>query len=381
MSSASQNQQGVSTILMGLMLLGGAGLVGTAVMLRGGSSTKLAAQEMAKIEVAAEANKVLSIAGFLVANNLVTCKEGSWASGGKANCRYDGAQRQDADLRAEVFGLVNQRNVGNNLVFDVVPRAITEPNSPNQVKNAQLQFELVNADTSPTLKKLIGSQKDITKSIDRDNYVVIATATIEYKKEGRTFDAQSAVALKRPIALTRLSLRTAAACAGQCNSSLSQNPFPSCRGPQSVNSEAVVEVLGVTTNLGPGALYDLAYKRSVCTKGDLNAVIGANGENCTEQQLTASQQSVTVPVSDLLRPDKSVQWADTAPCQMFVQTTRARTAGNAVQHVTEAGRISYQLDATSTKARIEPFRLNEPIDKSTGKLPGRLNVIYVVPPH
>lgn len=378
------SQAGYATIIMGLLLLSVATIAGISYLQKGTTAVKLAAQESAKLEIAAEFNKILTIAGFLVANGAIACKEKAWESGGGAKtCRYEGKRRTDADLSPENFGLsvLPDKSQGRKLVLNLDPNKIIAKTSTIKIKSATLAFELVDATQDAELNLLLGERPDSVKSIDRDDHLIVATAEIKYTKEKRDYTTSGASAFKRPIAMTRLSISAGSACAGRCNSSLSQNPFPSCRGPQTISDEAVVEINATTTNLGPGLLYDLKYERAVCLKNNLHAVIGADGRNCQEQTLSANEASVTVPIQDYLRPDKVIRWTDTAPCRAFVQTTNGSSAGQAVQHVTEAGRITYQLDATSNKSRIEPFRLNEPVDRNTGKLPGRLNVIYVVPTH
>jgi hypothetical protein len=381
--------------MMALALMGVAAGVGVSLLQRGSTAVTLAAQESAKVEVNAEVSKVLAIAGFLVSNGIVACKEPGWESGGAPKtCRYEGGKRRDADFKLSTFGLSNPRNKAGGkpiLIFDLDPQTIVSKSSTIRVTAASLTFELVDATKEENLKALLGERSRVLEAIDKDNHLVVATTALTYTKEKREYTTSGSAAFKRPIAMTRVSVSTGSACAGRCNSSVSQNPYPSCRGPQTVSDEAVVEIIGTTTNLGPGLLYDLAYEKSLCLKNNLSDVIGANGENCSKQSLSARDATIRIPIQDYLAPDKSIRWTDTAPCKAFVETTNlsggasagggSTVVGQAVQHVTEAGRITYQIDATSNKSRIEPFRLNEPVDRSTGKLPGRLNVIYVVPTH
>lgn len=368
----------------------GMGMIGTAVIalgvIVGGSiyviKSRDAANKGVSLEVKAvraktDAQKVLSLGGYLISSNFIACKQGSWKNdSAKMKCRWHG-KHLEQDYDSSNFGLTNLRYDGDYLTFDL------DKNIFN--RTGKIKFKLVDINSNEELKEVFGKVDPNSVVIDKDHYVVMVEAKVDYVLEdGSKKNLGLVGAFKRPISIPEITI-LGSSCVSQCNSSISENPHVSCRGPQSIDVNTVSEITGYTRNQGPGMLYALTYEKTVdfstATLTTTTQIV--NGvPNTTTTQYELGQDLPPSPVEiqfdDFLMPGNTVEWTDEVPCAQFVQNSQTpQEDGKVSQHSQEAGKVMYNLEANSEHANIEPFRLSSKIIEFEDGFSGKLKVNYV----
>lgn len=366
------SEMGAANILVAVIVAGIALLVGKTILDRGVMLRSTISEQIGSREARVEAQKIQAAAGFVIANNLVVCKEGGFERGKMCDWRNNSLGEL---FNASRFGFGTMKHDDNGMHVTLVPEKLGfTPSEQFKILRGTLTFKLVDGRGSEDLQRFTGARPPNLDSIDKDHSFIRVTLRFDYQQKQEVASHKTISYYRRPIAVLTTSVRSDSVCSGQCQSSISQNPNPSCRGPQAIDENARVDIVVKTTNNGPGALYALSYDRNVC----FYANPGGGGGTC-DGNVTGA---IKVNVPDVIEPEKSVTWVDQVPCRRFVGTTNNPALAAAPQHITKAGGIKYILDArNASDSNLEPFRMNHPVDENGSDFPGLINLIYVVPTH
>ncbi len=345
-------------------------------------SSDITAKEVKDIRARAEAQKVFSMAGFLISNNLILCKSAPWGAGSTPlQCRWGGLKNEKT-YKPNEFGFTDKgvKASDDSLTFNLIDgNPEEEPNAISRYKGS-VKFYLVDVNKNESLRSVVGEKSDEIKAIDNDHYVVKVDLELNLGAEDKNNNViRGSAIFKRPIAIPHLTVIDSE-CISLCNASKGEHPYPACRGPFTIDANTKTDVIAVTENLGPGALYDLDYERSVTFKKEVQGV-----------NIPASR-SVEVPLNDYLEAGNKVEWVDQVECGTFVKNVSKTVSGRGPdyqtqeisQHSEPAGKLNYKINVNSKLSNIEPFRLNSSVLKDEGSFKGKLETnttVYVVSPH
>lgn len=379
-----KNERGVAALGTAALALGV--IVGTSIYVLKSRdvSTKGVSTEVKEVRAKTDAQKALSLAGYLISSNFIACKQGTWKTDNSTmKCRWHG-KHLEKDYRPSDFGLTNLRYEKDILTFDLDEKIHNRTGS--------IKFKLFDINQSEEMKSVLGQVQGESQMIDKDHYAVIVETKVNYKLEsGSNKEFALTGAFKRPISLPEITI-LGSSCVSQCNSSISENPHVSCRGPQSIDVNTVSEITGYTRNQGPGMLYHLTYEREVdfstqtvttitsqTVSRSTGAVLNQNSSTSTNQLGQDLPPSpVEIQFDDFLMPGSTVEWTDEVPCAQFVQNSQSPQAdGKVSQHSQDAGKVIYKLDAESQISNIEPFRLSTKIIEFEDGFKGKLKINYV----
>lgn len=261
--------------------------------------------------------KASMLGSYLVSNSLILCKEEGFS--GSKKCIWGGnSLASPKDLIA--FGLTAVNDVSDkNLLtynFAVVEGALTEALPSG--KSVQISFDLVDWQNDKDLKSFIGEIPNEVKTIDNDTFVVLMRVRVPFKPTETSKDGgyyETFAFIKRPLAIPKLIVESAQACAAGCPSSIGENPFPECRGKQ-VIPEKSVSSYGLTfVNTGPGPIYKAAYKRLV-----------------TYPDNTPPKES-SLPLMagmEFIMPGQSIKISDIVECYQPTEETTNKTVSSTV---------------------------------------------------
>lgn len=447
MFSLIKNQQGNTALIavMGLAIAGGALMVSQQNL----QVQKVERDLIKRSEGEVIVDKMRALASFLVANNVIICKQGLFEEDKKylentdpddpnyesdnaqvlkdygKRCKWTGKQvtngvSEDIDLEDVKFSnkryfgyeddgsvkeeLRNHKDFGA-LVFDVdtvklIDSALDSEQKEVEPVRGKLSFRLYDfsfANDSLGIADRIGVESVTQSAADDDYYAVLIKAEAVYNRvfawkkkdaEDDSVDAEKEkavkkeekleryFALRRPIAIPKVDINTPS-CKTACDSSLSINNNPECRGPMGFDNIREVELTGRVTNLGPGVLYNLKLEKSI----EYDKKLYPNRQN---------PETVSVSVMgdrDYLLPGETVEWVDSIQCEVFKTTVnetircstwRRNAAGNPVcwdssgnvvdpaagddltsnsgvdQHDEVAGQIYYKLSAGNEDIYKDP---------------------------
>jgi len=379
-----RNQKGASAIQFALVVAGFAGVATVMNINRGYKKIVKAQEETKTLEARAEISRLLSVASFMVSNNLVQCREakGNW----NRKCRWVGASRDDADFRLTSFGFLPESNIDQkaetlNLDFndDALTFARMDDNRAIKIVNGSMKFDIKSGDVSleEKLKGALADRDHNIAKVDRDRGYIVVDLSLEYRFGAdlkNTKKARLKAAFRRPFAFLS-TVVTSDQCSNKCAVARSQNPNPSCRGRQVIDDQSVAIIRGKTTNFGPGSLYKLVYQKERTEKSSANGPALPVGGKV--------KLPVKLGASNILEPNQRTEWVDELPCKNFASSTNSLGLAAAPQHNFVAGSVNYTLGAdTSLVSEKEPFRVND--FKLTTKgttVPGLISYVYVAPTH
>lgn len=438
-------QQGSAKLGAVLILSVGALFVGKNIIERGDKMMKKTRMELARSQAHAKAQQMIALAGFMVANSIIICKQmrdgsgpdNSWGlnqspcrvnldrntsafyqqkrpaedgedpfSGGvggvlppqtaqEAGAESSGIATDDLAVGGNINDLLKtfHMTLANDAPSGYLDLKLNTSNgqffgaTDKSIKAVSgiIRFSLVDARKETQLQALIAERASQAQLnlIDKDHFYIKAAVKLVYTKPPKLTQrtVSKTTYYRRPIAITTTRITSNAICDGQCTTSRSLNPYPACRGLQEIPREADVDIKVITVNNGPGVLYDLAYERRICLASGI-------GKSC-QPQLPGPNDDLGPPsvdlgfaaTKDVLSAREYIHWTDTARCQRFVGVTRNRKSA-AAQHTGPAGKVEYTLStAAGSLSTMEPFRMNVPLQKDAQNIPGMLNLIYVAPTH
>lgn len=253
---------------------------------------------------------------------------------------------------------------------------------PNVISRypGKVKFYLVDLNDNESLRSVVGKNSEEVKNIDNDYFVVKVDLELTLGNEDKSSNVvKGAAVFKRPLAIPQLTVLDSS-CISLCNASKGEHPYPACRGPFTIDVNTKTDVIAVTENLGPGALYDLDYNRSVTFKKEVKGVADV------------ADSLVDVPISDYLAAGNKIEWVDQVECGTFVKNVSKRVEGQGPsyktqeisQHSEPAGSLNYNISIENKLGKMEPFRLNTEFLQDKGSFKGKLETnttVYVVSPH
>lgn len=435
MLSLIKNQRG-NTALIALMGLAIAG--GVLTLSQQDQKVQKVSQDLVKrSEGQIIVDKMKALSSFLVANNLIICKEGVFKEYEKylvnadesdfakykadnaevlkkygSRCKWTGKQFTNGSVKnidlskihfsnPRYFGfngdtpdpaLINHVDFGA-LVFDVDTVALFKGQETvaNSGENEEAEVEPVKG---KILFKLYDFGKDengkgdelgIAERIgvesigqtaaDADHFAVLIKAEATYNRVYKNNQAtgskeiqrdqklESYFAIRRPLAMPVLEINEAV-CKSGCDSSLSVNDNPECRGAQSFDNIGEVKLTGRLYNPGPGTIYEAAAERNL--KYDKSMHPNKVDPPASSIDLLGDK--------DYLLPGEEIEWVDSIVCETFKTTVnqtvtcstwRTNAAGNPLCWDQQGNEVDPAADASSDSS-ISQHR--EPAGKVTYSL-------------
>lgn len=394
---------------------------------------KLSAKSVADIRMKVIEEKLSKMSAFLIASNFIACKQSAWENGNpKKTCQWNNINYNGDSIAYEPksFNLVSQGlDDKKKLTFNVDIKSLFKGDTSGQFltgSNTWLKFSLVHKDSfTSNFGKVITSSTDS----NQDNFLILLEGNIEYYTTGGKVTADSfATAIRRPVAIPKVKV-LASSCAQRCDVSVGESPNPACRSSFYIDKDTVTSLQASTTNLGPGLIYDLQYRRT--TAYNTGASLVKSAEQAT---------SVNVGITDYILPGGNKNWADTFPCATFSETvnksqrvvlkennkmidglislnwnsfsllgqliipeanagfvevtTGSSSTTTLSQHANPAGAVVYQLSPGETDAAssMEPYRMTSSVAINSGdqSFQGLMDttvnttfykIIWVNPPH
>lgn len=367
----STRGQAVVVLSAGLAL---AGAFMAIVLNRGSAQLGDAVSEKSRQNARETAEKAVALGGFLVANNLVLCREDGW-SGLSRKCRWGGDLVSPA-VDKSVYYLEQQEGSDQPLTFNAKIDFEVDPlkaaggvklsDSKSPVK---ISFDLIN---DSKIKNLVGEVSASAKPVDQDHYFVAITAQVPYldvKGNQNNFDKTSL--LRRPMGTPFLGLPESPQCPAVCSTAVSEGPHPECRGPQDVADGNVGSVFITVTNYGPGPIYRLNYKKTVAYDKqyfpDLKPVVSTVNAMATQEVLMPGQSMSVSDVFPCVKPKtitKTVVENETCSRRRHTCPANLNPVSTSISsHQEEVGDVRYDFDLTKLSESLEPARLARRIDK------------------
>jgi hypothetical protein len=430
MLSLIKNQRG-NTALIALMGLAIAG--GVLTLSQQDQKVQKVSQDIIKrSEGQIIVDKMKALASFLVANNVVICKQGVFKEYEKYlvnadessetylsdnaevlkkygnRCKWTGKQFTNGSLKSidlskikfsnpRYFGfngdtadmsLINNADFGA-LVFDVDTVALfkgqASENDEESIEpvRGKIYFKLYDfgVDASGNGDKLgiaerIGVESIGQTAADSDHFAVLIKAEAVYNRVYKNVGSgenasqiqkdqtiERYFAIRRPLAMPRIEINQAV-CKSGCDSSLSINNNPECRGQQSFDSIGEVKLTGRLYNPGPGTIYELSVQRNLVYDKSMHP-------NKVDPPATGID---ILGDKDYLLPGEEVEWVDSIVCETFKTTvnqqvtcsrSRRNAAGNPLCWDSQGNEVDPAADASSDSS-ISQHR--EPAGKVTYSL-------------
>lgn len=345
-------------------------------------------------ESLAALDKLKAMAMFAVSSNLIICKSDAFEAERKKfegtgkmdlyknRCKWSGFQYVNGKSEAitkEKIGFSNMRYIGfengkpdlskkshpdfGSLAFDV--DTLKKENSKQGVEGSAskarlkgtVSFKLYDFSKQDPLNigDNLGRLNLRNAAADQDMTAVLIKVETVYDggnarngKEGIQKKVASYMAVRRPIAIPRITINPAE-CKMGCSSSIGQNDNPECRSEQSFDNVGAVELTGSLTNLGPGVIYELRLAKDI--------VYDSRFHPDKESPPTTSVDALGE--KDYLLPGETVAWTDSMECEnvktnVTVTCTTRNLAGCAAagpagerpisKHSEPAGKVTYSLD-------------------------------------
>lgn len=205
--------------------------------------------------------RALALGQFLVANNLILCRQEGWRSNTdrRQKCRW-GGNLSNAKITAAKYKLEKPRVVDGKLAFDSL-MAIDNTNQVSVIRT-ELSFDLVDWSADALSRDMIGFIPNENSILDDDRFIVVINAkTLFRTPSGTQRTARLASGLRRPLPTPSIEIVGQPICAYACQSGTTENAASECRGPVEQPKIAPAPLDVRIRNLGPGAVYRLAYQR------------------------------------------------------------------------------------------------------------------------
>ena len=291
----------------------------------------------------------VTLGGYLVANNLILCREEGWDGDSNLLCKWN--EETEEEYHFSKFNLKNKttKTVGNKTLLSFTGTINEEVLSARIAKSFTIDFDLVNwkdtdiqglIGTMPdslcrdktTLQVISGtcpshppapnisckdsSNQDISNSeceyispVDRDYYIVlISVKPVETSQAGDTVKTVYA-GIRRPLAHIKVTVVEQAKCGLICASAVANQVYPECRGEfQPPTGEEYSSVKMQVLNQGPGALYSLSLLKQ-------NIPLNQNREPIPDStHYTVTDDVLKRASAQVLLPGKSIVFQDTVHC-------------------------------------------------------------------
>lgn len=295
---------------MGMAVIIVAGLIsGTMYMLKKQDKLqKKVAGNIKRTKVIALEEKLNHMVGFLVASDIIICKQTAWSNGHPGGICHWNSENNGQRFQPSDFSLKEL-----NLTDDKYKRFIVNTADIFGEKYASLfgsgeswiQFKLKN---KSEIKIDLG-KKMVGNGFDNDDYYIEVMGKLSYRNEGRDLSKQFLSYFRRPIAVPQVKLVGNSACSERCIVSKSQNPNPECRSTFFLDDATPLDINVRIKNLGPGVLYSTTFNR------DVSYISGA-----VVKKAPIAAESVTLNTGDYLVAGTQREAPDQISCATFSQT-------------------------------------------------------------
>lgn len=369
---------------------------------------KIVANEIERYKAEEGARKAVALGSYMVAVNLVGCREGGWVDNKGNKCRWMG-NFFNPGIERSSYSLTMEEVSGDSLSYVINDL----PLSDGKKIKGELRFRLVEwaEPSNGMVGKYLPAIGFEQSKADDDRWMILVEAEIPLKD----FKAVAAVGVRRPLGIPSLRMmEDPGACTAQCISGTSQNPDPECRGPQEIPEETTSQGTYQIVNNGPGSLYNLTFEKQVNflpeffpSRARDKKLREVSTFNVIQQDATAASEQVMVPLGSVLNR------VDSFPCvPPQIRAGGRRRGGGLSVHQEAFATANYNLsvapwnpkflgrtegsvpgydmnksatypekEANPTVSSIEPKRLGKPlkiddlVDLSTSV------TIYYVPSH
>lgn len=341
--------QGIIAMALILLLVAGAGVV--SLMSEGDLMVLTAKDEKKQLIARQDFNRLFALGSYLVSNNFILCKQSGWEGLDVApnGCIFQGERNEIVNgnvttVSADTFGLnqLERTSPEAPLSFELDMEKFRQGRSVKTQEvtvSATISFELVDTYQNELYEQLAGKIDDSERSVNMDHYMILQSVTITLDALGNRENIEKItrkVGIRRPISIPKLVTR-GSACAAECLPALSEGAHVSCRGPQTIDTQAESEVQITIKNLGPGVLYDLAYQK------DVSYTNGSPRER--------SGKFDAINDKNFIFPDVAVDAVDSVNCLRFVETTNnPADNGKIEQHSVVAGAVNYNINIDNVAA-------------------------------
>lgn len=254
------------------------GLLGVAILYSARNIISRNVVEHSQIEAQYANDRALTLAGYLISNNFILCREPQTGSTGR--CEWGGNLQKPLEYQAIEFKLEDtstdeKGSFRATAVMDVYNAGFEVIN--RKIKTS-LTFTLANfgkdLSTNSQSANLIGKIPGYAAAYDDDWWMVLVEAKTSYLDYDSGVDSgdgagkikylTSVGGIRRPLASPVLQVSGSPMCSFSCTTGQTLGIRPDCRGPQIVLPEDKEVKLALTLlNLGPGALYRADYDKTV----------------------------------------------------------------------------------------------------------------------
>jgi len=451
-----KNQRGNTALIaiMGLAIAGGV----LTLSQQSKKVQKVSKEVMKRSEGEIIVDKMRALSSFLVANNVIICKQGLFKEYEKFLVNSDPSSESYESDNAQVFkeygsrckwtgqqitnGVSESLNLSNvkfsneryfgfdeqgqviekfrkhkdfgALVYDVDTVALFKGQNSDGVNQENIEpvrgkisfklYDFSAGNDTLGIAERIGVESLSQTVADGDHFAVLIKAEATYNRIFKQNDSgekeikkdeviERYFAIRRPLAMPRIEINQAV-CKSGCDSSLSINNNPECRGSQAFDNIGEVKLTGTLYNPGPGTIYALAVEKNIKYDKKLHP-----------NKVDPDAQSIDLlGDKDYLLPGESVEWVDSIVCETFKTTVnqtircsnwRVNAAGNPMcwdsdgnvvdpvedassdssisQHREPSGQVTYKLEAGSDDLIKNPIgTLTANIDRYPIYYDGRL---------
>jgi len=253
--------------------------------------------------------KISRVAGYLIASNLIVCKQGVWSTNNPAKtCAWNEVNNGKL-YKPEKFGLVEDSLTSKNY-----KKFIIENNTMFSKEEAGIL-----SDSESTLLFKLKHESEISTDLgsssigannDSDKYFVEVVGNLSYKENGKVKSKEFTSLYRRPIAVPDVKLVGDSACSERCIVSRSENPNPECRSEFFLDDKTPLQVNVEIHNLGPGPIYGTTFHRNV------DYISGA----VVKAAPSSNNKDVALSVGDYILSGETKSVSDEVTCATFNQT-------------------------------------------------------------
>ncbi len=346
------NHRGSAAIILSLMVSGGT--LSTVYMTQkmAGNFFNRMSQTMEEWETNLVVRSVQTLAGYLVSNNLILCREQGWQGTPSKKCKWrEDGDKKPADFKLSkpqylneglsfqgihnlegidkhykvIFNLVDWRDTAIQSFIGEIPeyicrrkedlRIIEDATCPN--------YSSVGDPTNQPCNNKPGSVCEYIKPVDGDHWIVLVKVELPFTDPvsgvKKTHTALSGI--RRPLAMFVLqSIAPGKQCSLACNVGRSANFAPDCKGRLFPSEEGVYGGLASSVltvkNEGPGAIYKLSLVKYT-----------TNLDNINEKIMDVTPDIIASAKKEVLLPGDTLSFESFYKCPVEVRTEVIRRSG------------------------------------------------------
>ncbi|WP_374073622.1 hypothetical protein [Bdellovibrio bacteriovorus] len=206
--------------------------------------------------------KALGLGGYLVAHNLILCREDGWRDlDSEVKCRWGGGYHSPR-IEQSKYNISDVDYEDGSLVLSILN---SEPDKRSYT--TKLKVNLVDWSKQSSFRSMVGEIPVWNALADDDRFMVVMTASTDFfVSDQQKKTVSKSGALRRPIGTPNVQILSNTgkeSCIFECEAGNVHSKNPECRGPLGVPESGGNAMIGVRiSNLGPGAIYKLKYERT-----------------------------------------------------------------------------------------------------------------------